>query len=222
MDKSSIFFIEKRNDEYIDIPQFPKELFVDTSFIFQLHGNDENLSQQKKSCRAFYEDCLLKKTELFVTNDIYSEVEHVIQRNVVKKLYEDIFHKGKYPEGMGEKQVYDLVDSRINDLAGRIEEEVYSIHSFMDKSMMTLEYKNDEIFRQDIKKVRKATEYKVNVNDVKHIVVAHMYDINSIATMDADFNRFNNLNIFTVKSDKMKNDKIGRANVYLPFKDNDI
>lgn len=219
MNEASIFLINKRNDKYIDIPEFPDDIFVDSSFILRSYGKTKSETNEQRECREFIEYCNRNSTNLYVTNDIYVEVEEVIQRNLTEQLYKQTFNKDKYPDNMGQKQAHEILMQRLPNFIDIMEKEVAKAQNFIDEIMINLEYDNNIQLREDINKLKKMTGYSVNKHDIRHILVAHLYGINSIATLDVDFAKFDNLNIFTTQRENMKSARMGRANILLPFEE---
>lgn len=58
MNESSLFFIDKKRNEY-SFDKFPEALYIDTSFWIEVFGG--NNSEYSRDCRNFLQDCLKNK-----------------------------------------------------------------------------------------------------------------------------------------------------------------
>lgn len=224
MDKASILYIQKKRDEYPDILTFPKEILVDSSFIISTYGNSTGNKNWDIMCGDFLKDCIENDTALCITPDIYQEVLHAhknaAMRNVAKKNGIEMV---RYPNSncIDYKTLRKQIDTAVPNFSSNLTRELDLVKQYL-QTMYMLEYINNEEFNNKLDDISSQLDETVNSDDIKHVLVAHDYGINTILALDGDFYRFDNLNVLTVPKPWLDIERLSRRNTMLSYKDDEV
>ncbi|QIB27571.1 PIN domain-containing protein [Caloranaerobacter azorensis] len=208
MNGSTIYSIRSGNTNII----YPDIIYLDTSFIYTVYG-DEN-ANYKRSCDDFFINCVLSKTILTYSGVVLDELKHLIQVNIYDKEAEK---RGITDEHNSNgviikrwKKLFDIEPGIMVDVM----KEYNRVREILDNNMILLEYKDDEKFRKLVDYI--GLNFGQDSIDAKHIAVALINGINSIATLDEHFVRTDGMNIYGPTKGIIKHiDK--RNNVYQEF-----
>lgn len=212
MNGSTIYSIRSGNTNIV----YPDIIYLDTSFIYTLYG-DENASY-KQSCEDFLINCTLSETILTYSGVVLDELKHLIQVNIYDKEAERRGITDEYnSNGVIIKRWKRLFDIE-PDIMADVMEEYNRVKGILDNNMILLEYKDDEKFRKLVDYI--SLNFGQDSTDAKHIAVALINGINSIATLDEHFVRTDGMNIYGPTKGIIRH--IGeRNNAYQKF-DNEV
>jgi predicted nucleic acid-binding protein len=201
-----VFSIIKNSGGKYSFTDFPEICYIDTSFINELHGYPED-KYLPLVCQDFIKEALKHKTILLTSGAVSGELYHLIRMKYIR-------HKTKNPK-MNINMVEDYIDKNpsVNKIIiQEIDKAMQSIKQFFTYG----EYIHNQTFDKMILKVMGS--YGLNSTDAKHVIVSLSNYSNSIATIDSDYIKTDNFNIYTPTKTAIRN-SIGRPNIYLPYND---
>ncbi|MGU8559112.1 hypothetical protein ACV3P1_12715 [Clostridium perfringens] len=215
MNESSLFFIDKKRNEY-SFDKFPEALYIDTSFWIEVFGG--NNSEYSRDCRNFLQDCLKNKVILVTSNRVKGEIEINKKRAWIKEVatkYPNLIVKCDEKKINLKKTFQNIVSN--DELYKEFLSLINADMEVIDKMCMMAEYNSDTEFWEYMLNLKKNTKYIIEDKDAEHLAIALKYGVNSIATIDGDYFSTDNLNIFTIPTERNKNEALGRANMFNEF-----
>jgi hypothetical protein len=183
--------------------------------VYKLYGDENTI--YKQDCESFISNCFNFGTIATYSGVVLDELKHLIQINIYDKEAEDRGILDDCNNGVVVKRwkiLFDSDPSIMNDVM----QEYNRVKNILDRNMLMLEYNDDEKFR-------KLTDY-ISLNfgqdsmDAKHIAIALVNGINSIATLDEHFIRTDGMNIYGPTKGIISHIQ-GRNTTYQKY-DNDI
>ena len=216
MNQSSIFLIGENSNNFTT---FPEEIYVDTCFWNQAYGTSNSNNNYSSYCSNFLVDCATNLTTIYTSGLVKEELIHVIKRETIKQVAKDNnVQFPTYPNGsINIKELLRRVKSVDNKFDNNLNEEITRVLNIIDSVTEYLPYEHDEEFDQDLLNLLHLSQYNIDTQDAKHILISHMYGINNIATVDGDFAALDNLNIFAPPTLKYKSEHKKRENTYNSF-----
>ena len=220
MNNSSVFTLDRKGNGF-DIVEYPKDIYVDTSVWNKIYGS-ENTSQSKVLLTDFMADCIENNSKFYSSGVVHEELAHIIKEDIIRQEFDRNNYKlHKYPDGAIDiKDRNRQVLSRNPSIKHNITININNAINFVMQSSEFLEYEETEEVMKKMLEIMEKSDYTLDTRDIKHVLVAHMYGINSILTCDGDYAAFENLNVYVPPSEKYSKIKMGRANVLLPFEEN--
>jgi len=180
----------------------PEIMYLDTSFIYKIYGNDPQ-SRHKEDCYNFSNRLAANGVIMAVSQFAIEELEHVILKGIYEKRAEErhtnwILLLKKTTEFMPEvnlelKRVLGLLSNNPN---------IVECPVTMDNEFAKLRRKL-------------ITTYALDTRDACHVISAHQNSSNSIVTIDYDFHRVPDINIFS-PNEKYFDAAVTQANTLLP------
>lgn len=221
MNQSSVFTLDKKNNNY-GFEDLPKDIYIDTSVWNMIYGSN-NTSNSCKMLTGFIGDCIDNGGRLYSSGIVHEELNHIIAKEIFRSKEAELKNLiGKLPRysngDKNEKGIEQLIIERFPNVLTDIDNSINQMLQFVEENSIFLEYEETKDFNELVRKLRKDTNYGLGTRDAKHALVAHTYEINSILTCDGDFTYLDNMNVYTLPSEKYNLIKMGRANVFLPFK----
>lgn len=222
MNNSSIFTLDRRGNSF-DMETYPKELYLDTSIWNLIYGN--NNSPTYHLVKDFMSECIENECRFYSSAIVHEELSHIIRASILDEE-EETLKKSKlrnikvprYSDGKVNRKAMDhIIIENSPDIINIIDDSIEKALKFVDNVSDFLPYEETREITQIMNKIMSDSSYQLDTRDIKHVLAAHTYDINSILTADGDFGIFDNLNVYVPPSEKYGKLKIGRSNVYLPF-----
>ena len=218
MNNSSIFTLQRKGNGF-DIEEYPGEIYVDTSVWNKIYGS-QNSSQNKAILTDFMSECLEHDVKFYSSGVVYEELAHIVREDIIRQeayKFPDIKVK-KYSDGQinykdRDRQLIDRNPSILNTIESSVNEAI----NFVRQTSEFLPFEETEELTKLMLQLMKQSGYELDTRDIKHVLAAHTYDINSVLTCDGDYAGFDNLNVYVPPNEKYAKLKIGRANVLLPF-----
>lgn len=218
MNNSSIFFIEPTGNNY-DFDQFPKDLYVDTCFWNKAISIN---SGKTHYFRDFITSAIDNGTTLYTSGLVTNEIMHITKKALIAEQMNKYDFKMPYNHN-GEidyKRLFEILKEYDPNIVSEIDSKIHSILNGIDKLAVSLDFENNQEFQMEALKVVELSDYIIGSIDAQHIALAHMYEINSIATADGDYCCLDNANLFVPSSEKYKIGRLSRKNVLLPYDNN--
>lgn len=218
MNNSSIFTLNCKGKGF-DIEEYPDGIYVDTSVWNAIYGS-QNTSQRKNLLVDFMADCLDNNVAFYSSGIVYEELAHVIHEDIMRQEFDKYLDMKmpKYGDGRPNIKARDrqLVE-RNPSIVDEVDITVQKAMEFVRETSEFLPYEETEEETNKMLDLMKQSGYSLDTRDIKHVLAAHTYGVNSILTCDGDYAGFENLNVYVPPSEKYAQLKIGRANVLLPF-----
>lgn len=162
----------------------PDIMYLDTSFIYKIYGNDPQ-SQHKEDCYNFSNRLAANGVIMAVSQFAIEELEHVILKGIYEKRAQErntnwILLLKKTTEFMPE------VTAELNRVMGLL-----SNNPNVVECPVTMDTEFGILRRKLI------TAYALDTRDAGHVISAHQNSSNSIVTIDYDYHRVPDINIFS-------------------------
>ncbi len=161
-----------------------------------------------------------KDVTFYSSGIVYEELAHVVREDIMRQefnKYSDM-RMPRYADGKPNLKARDrqLIE-RNPSIVDEIDISVLKAIEFVRAVSEFLPYEETEEETNKMLELMKRSGYLLDTRDIKHVLAAHTYGVNSILTCDGDYAGFENLNVYVPPSEKYSQIKIGRANVLLPF-----
>lgn len=221
MNNSSIFTLERKGSEF-DLEEYPNGIYVDTSVWNNIYGS-QNESRTKTLLTDFIGDCLNHDVVFYSSAVVHEELAHIIKRDTIQQEFNKIpnVRVPRYEDGKCNIKALDqIVITNCPGVINTIATSINEARDFVGQSSVFLPYEETEEITDVMLDLMQKSGYQLDTRDIKHVLVAHTYDINSVLTCDGDYVKFENLNVYVPPSEHYAKLKIGRANVLLPFDKN--
>lgn len=220
MNNSSIFTLDRQGIGF-DLIDYPVSMYVDTS-VFNMIFGSQNTSNTKRLLSDFIGDCLDRDVRFYSSAIVHEELAHIIKQDIIRQEFENLSIKiPRYEDGKrNTKAMDDIVIKNNPNIINVINDSVTEAKEFVRQVSEFLPYEESEDITNVMFDLMNKSNYSLDTRDIKHVLAAHTYDINSILTCDGDYAKFDNLNVYVPPSEKYTKLKIGRANVLLPFDKN--
>lgn len=220
MNNSSIFTLDRQGSGF-DLTEYSKSIYVDTSVWNMIYGS-QNTSNTKHLLDDFIGDCLDHDVRFYSSAIVHEELAHIIKQDIIRQELGNLSVRlPKYSDGkVNMKARDDLVMSNNPNIVNIINESINEAREFVKQVSEFLPYEESEDVTNTMFDLMSKSNYSLDTRDIKHVVAAHTYEINSVLTCDGDYTKFDNLNVYVPPSEKYAKLKIGRANILLPFDKN--
>ena len=218
MNNSSIFTLQRKGKGF-DIEEYPNQIYVDTSVWNKIYGS-QNTSQNKTVLTDFMSECLERDVKFYSSGVVCEELAHIVREDIMRQeaeKYPDLKVR-KYPDGKANYKDRDrkLIE-RNPSIVDTIDLSVNEAIDFVKQASEFLPFEETEEITGIMLQLMKQSGYMLDTRDIKHVLAAHTYDINSVLTCDGDYVGFDNLNVYVPPSEKYAKLQIGRANILLQF-----
>jgi predicted nucleic acid-binding protein len=162
----------------------PDLIYLDTSFIYEVYGDNPD-NKHADDCYNFTNRLVANDKIMVVSHLTYEELEHVITKGIYTK----------YGNRMSKR--WDILKKETDRYMPEVMTEIERVTNVLmnNPNIIDLDVKMDMEFL----KTRQGVIKKCSLlsRDASHVVAAHQFSINSIATVDYDFHAVPGFNIFT-------------------------
>ena len=165
----------------------PEIMYLDTCFIYEIYGNDPD-SKHKQDCYNFSNRLVANKVIMAVSHIAIEELEHVIIKGIYEKRAKE------------RNTNWSSLLKKSSEFMPEVNLELNRVMELLSKNPSVVECPVTMDNEFAILRRGLITTYGMDTRDAGHIICAHQNASNSIATIDYDFHKVPDINIFSSNS----------------------